>query len=46
MTEKEMLKYLSSRGIKLEAGDSEDEYIFESSVILLNGKLFPYVETP
>ena len=44
MTEKEVLKYLSSRGIKLEADENEHEYIFETSVILLNGKLFPYVE--
>ncbi len=44
MTREEVLKYLSSIGIDLVADENDGEYSFNSSVILLNGKLFPYVE--
>lgn len=44
MTREEVLKYLSSRGIDLMADDNEGEYYLDTSVILINGKLFPYIE--
>ena len=44
MTIEEVLKYLSSRGIDLVADENEGEYHLDTSVILINGKLFPYIE--